>query len=490
VIDFKHKKIRLTPRRKPLSEKAKQHLLTAVGIILILVVIYLGGRALINKISNSKIFSLITGLVGQELQTDDHGNTNILMFGVGGGEHEGKDLTDTIIVASINHENSSIGMLSLPRDLYVKSTAGDMRVNKLYEAGKNKWDSMEGLNFARDTIGNILDIKLQYVVKVDFEAFTKIVDAIGGIDLYIENEINDPMYPKDGTFDYETFYIAKGFQHLDGTTALKYARSRKTSSDFDRSSRQQEVMLAIKDKIQKEQIISKRSLLREAYYSLTEHVETDMSFGEMLTFAEFGAKLDAKSVSMSTLNDEPNFKGGLLYVPVRDLYGGAYVLLPAGDNFNSLRFFARLTFYGPRDVAGIPMAIVNGTKENGLASKYKSILHRFGIATGATANARRQDLQETTWYIVAPEARPLVEFLQEILPGKISTEIPTEYKMDPKLIGSKFILEIGKDYEPTLRKLDIFKNIFLMVPPPGAAAKTTTAPGQVKPASSPTTTVK
>lgn len=472
VNNFKHKKIRIGGHKKALSEKAKQHLITAFGIVLLILVVYWSGLQIMEKLSGTRLLNLFSGVFGRDLQVDSSGHTNILMLGVGGEGHEGKDLTDTMIVASIDQADGSVGMISIPRDLYVDSSLGESRVNRLYEKGKLKWDSEQGLDFMRSTIEKTLAISIPYYVKVDFEAFEQIVDSIDGIDIYVEETINDPLYPKDGTFDYELFFIEKGLQHLDGKTALKYARSRKTSSDFDRSKRQQQVIVAMKNKAKEANILTRSSMLKSIYSSVRDHVETNLSIGELISLGGFAAQWDSKKMSTATLNDEPSFRGGFLYPPLRELYGGAYVLLPAGDNFSSLRSFVNLVLYGPQNLADTPLSIFNTTEESGLAAITKGIFNRFGIYTVGTGNSKSSNPNITTWYFSDPGAEPLIRFLQTLVPGKVVNQIPEQYKQNPRSLSSKIILELGLDSVRTLDKLDIFKNVVLLKLPEGVGTST------------------
>ncbi|MBI4994914.1 LCP family protein [Candidatus Peregrinibacteria bacterium] len=457
--NFQIKKIRRGPSRKPLSEKAKQNIATALGILFLILLIYYGGVQIVDKLSGTRLIEIISGVVGKDLQTDKTGHTNILIAGVGGEGHEGKDLTDTLIITSINHAKKSIALLSVPRDLYVESSLGGSRVNRLYEKGKLKWGSSEGLDFLRKNIENVLDIPVHYSVRIDFEAFEKIVDSLDGVDINVEEEINDPLYPDDKTFGFSPFFLPAGLQHLDGETALKYVRSRKSSSDFDRSKRQQKLLMALKEKAFSQNIFFRKGFLKNLYYSLEDHMETNMSMREMLSFADFGIQLDTKQLSVATLNDEPIFVGGFLYTPLRELYGGAFVLLPAGDDYTSVKYFIQLVLYGPKNLDAASLAILNGTDENGLASKTKSILHRFGIKTKYVSNAYAENLTETTWYAAEPEANELINFLKQMIPGKVSDQIPDIYKQNPKMAEAKIILELGENAKQSLEKLDIFKNV-------------------------------
>lgn len=473
--NFKTRKIRLRPRRKPISVKTKQNILTAFGIVLVLFMLYWSGVQLIDRLSGARLLGWFSDFLGKDLSADERGRTNILLLGVGGEGHEGKDLTDTVIIASIDQPNGWVSMLSIPRDLYVESTLGGSRINRLYEKGKMKWGVEEGLDFTRATLEKVLQIPLHYGVKADFEAFEKIVDAVDGVDVFVSQDINDPEYPRDGTYEFEPFFLAKGQQHLDGKTALKYARSRHTSSDFDRSRRQHEVLLALKQKAKEENLLGKKRLIKDLYYSLNDHVETNLSVREIVTLADFAAHWNSDQFTNATLNDEPVFHGGFLYTPLRELFGGAYVLLPAGDTYDSLRYFVQLILFGPRNIENFPLVILNGTETSGLAAKARNILNRFGMKFSHLGNARVQNLETTVWYVLTPDAQPLVDFLNQLIPGTIQNTLPEEYRQNPKFINSKIILELGNDAVPAIDKLDIFKNVVLLKPlPTGTPAGTTT----------------
>lgn len=458
--NFKIRKIRSRPARKPLSEKTKQNLVTALGLILIILVLYYGGI---------RITDALRGVRLVELRTDDRGHTNILLAGMAGGENEGKDLTDTLIIASIDHANKHAALLSIPRDLYVETSRGGIRVNRLYEKG--------GLDFMRNTLSEILAVPIHYSVKIDFSAFEKIIDSIGGVDVFVEQTIDDPQYPKEGTYEFEPFYLAEGEQHLDGKTALKYVRSRHSTSDFDRSRRQHQVLVELKNKARKKGFLGRTGFLKDMYYSLSNNIETNMSVREMLAAAQFGMQWDPKNISSATLNDEPIFYAGFLYTPLRELYGGAFVLLPASDSFDSIRAFAELFFYGPKNLADTQVAILNGTKEIGLAANAKSTLRRFGVNIMRIGNSAMPPSGETMWYFETPEADATVKTLQKLIPGTPSPQIPLIYKNDARFASADVILELGENAKPTLEKLDIFKNVVLLVQPSGTSTKvgTTTA---------------
>lgn len=502
MSNFKQRKIRFRLPRKKLSEKTKQTIITALSVVLLLLLVYYSGLYLLDRLGGTRIIHILSGLFGKDLVTDDKNHTNMLLLGVGGKGHDGSDLTDTIIIASINHTNESVVLLSIPRDLYIEPSVFPLpyshgiggRINEIYALQKKaradalerkgtpreealEEASPEGLLTLRQATEKVFNIPIHYVVKVDFSAFEKIVDSIGGIDVYVEKAIYDPEYPRGETGGYETFSIAKGQQHIDGKMALKYVRSRKTTSDFDRSERQQQVLLAIKSNVALLSASGRKQLLKDLYYSLKEHVETDLTMREMLSLADFGVSWDSSKLQMATLNDNSGMPGGFLYTPDRSYFNGAYVLLPVGRNFDHIKKFVQLIFYGPTR-EGHAIAILNGTKRSGFGAKAYIIFTRLGITVSEVQNARSQKLTETTWYLLSPDAKALADFLRALVPGRVITEemeVPTEYKNNPALASMHIILELGEDSKTALDALDVWKNLSLLKPASPQPAETSEA---------------
>lgn len=431
-----------------------------MGLLLVSIfIVYLGLQAF-RYLSNFTIIKFFSNVFGKEVVTDDYHHTNILLLGVGGEGHDGADLTDTIMVASINHDDGTVGMMSIPRDLYVRTSFHDGKINALYATGKVKTDSAQSLEAMRTSIGEMLGIDIHYYVKVDFSAFKEIVDAVDGIDVLVESPINDQTYPKDGTYEFEPFILSAGMHHMDGELALKYARSRHTSSDFDRSRRQQQVLVALRNKAKESSLLSKAGFIKDTFYSLSEHVETNLSTREMISLADFASTWDSKKLSSATLTDDPNAKGGFLYTPDRTLFGGGAVLVMAGPkDGESLKQYAQIILYPPQGLPTSQIVILNGTKQNGLAGRIGITLERFGIAINTTGNAREQDLKATTWYLLKPEAQPTLNLLEKMLPAPIEKTIPPEYVNDLNLMNISIVLELGDDAANYLKTLDVFRNL-------------------------------
>lgn len=157
--------------------------------------------------------------------------------------------TDTMMLVSVDPATKSIGILSIPRDLYVEVPGYSelQRVNSSMVLGELKRPGY-GPELTMQTVQYNLGIRIHDYAIVDFNAFTRFIDSIGGITVDIPYNISDPFYP-DMNYGYDPFYIRAGFQQLDGITALKYARTRHGDNDFQRAQRQQTILYAIRDKV-------------------------------------------------------------------------------------------------------------------------------------------------------------------------------------------------------------------------------------------------
>jgi len=402
----------------------------ALAITLAFLGIYLVARIFIGiyNFASDSLLSILS--FGNSLAVDDFGQTNILILGVGGAGHSGEDLTDTMIVASVNSEKKNVVMLSLPRDLFVQvpELSGGYRINKIYELAKNKYGSRTGLQILAKAVENVVDVPIHYYVKIDFKAFKKIIDAVGGITVTVKNEINDPFYPDKKLEGYEPFHLLAGRQDLDGEIALKYARSRKSTSDFDRSARQQEVLKALREKLLSLQVLTSPSKIKQLYDALAENIETNFSFREILNLTALAQKIKDQKIQDFVLNNScsyynaPCLTGGFLYNPQRDLYGGAYVLLPENDDYEKIHRFTHLIFRNNEFLEGTQtVEILNGVGRAGLADSVQSKLSIYGIPITRLGNTIDKEKFDKTTYFVRDEEKStqFLQILQKIIPGEI-----------------------------------------------------------------------
>jgi len=225
----------------------------------------------------------------------------------------GRARTDTMLVMRLDPTTRSAGMLSVPRDLWVDIPGrGRARVNSAYFYG--------GGELAKLTIASNLGVQVDYYLVIDFVAFTTLVDEIGGIDVDVPYPINDPTYPDD-YYGYDPFYMAAGPQHMDGSTALKYARTRHGTSDFERNQRQQQVLLALRDKATNPDTLF-HLLTRSAglHTILFESFDTDLPLDRLVSLSMMVNEVPRENIRSGAIDKS--------YVTPATTRTGAQVLVP------------------------------------------------------------------------------------------------------------------------------------------------------------------
>lgn len=401
-MTFKTRQIRRRPRRKPLKKakhlslgfmrflknlppKTKNYLAAGVLVIFGMFVVVKVTSAAYHFISDFNPKDLVFA-VGADLEKDEHGYTNILLLGDGGHVRDGADLIDTIIVASIDYEKNAVSLLSIPRDFYVDAEPENgilysAKINELYRNHKNVVEKEDDLfQLFKKAAGEITNLDIQYYVRVDFNAFVDIVDSLGGVSVDVQEPIYDPYYPNDSDDGYTVFRIDAGPQEMDGETALKFARSRKTTSDFDRSARQQLLLEAIQRKALSKDVLTSTSKLKDLYGAFSKNINTDMSLREMIALAGFAKNMDHSHMVRKVIHDDPGQEGGFLYTPERQFYNGQFVLIPFGNNFDLIHKYADLVF-NQREMFWDPptIEVLNATRLPGIARNAAYQLNRFGF---------------------------------------------------------------------------------------------------------------
>ncbi len=204
--------------------------------------------------------------------------TNILILGIDRRPQENNATrTDTIILLHNDVRGGRMALLSIPRDLWVTIPGWkDERINTAHLYGELQTPG-SGPALTAKTINYNFGLPVHHTLRLDFDAFQQVIDAAGGIEINVPAPIIDNAYP---TQDYGTIRIeiSAGRQHMDGTTALQYARSRHDSSDFDRSARQQQILVALAKKM-----LAPGGLLRASrvYRAFQNAVETDLSLRDL-----------------------------------------------------------------------------------------------------------------------------------------------------------------------------------------------------------------
>jgi LCP family protein required for cell wall assembly len=405
-----------------------------------------------GNFSPSDIFFIFAGNVTQ----DEMHRTNILLVGTGGGDHDAPDLTDSIIVASYNHITKTASMLSIPRDLYVKIPGyGSSRINKIYENLKPDYGSPKSLEILSDTAEIVAGIDIHYYLKVDFAAFRDTVDVLGGVDIDVKRAIYDESYPDDN-YGFEIFQVDKGPHHFDGETALKYARSRHTTSDFDRAQRQQQLLVAIKEKAMGKKILTSPMKLKKLWAAFSEHVETNMSFAEMAAFARIAKSFDTSQIVSKVLRDiEMAQEGAFLYTPEREFYGGAFVLRPWGETYKDVHKYTDIIFGTPEVyLENARIEIQNGSGVSGAASNLMDYLITYGFNVVRINNTPdKEEYAKTHYSTIEHEGSPwTMQKLGELLPRGKKIDVP---KTRP---GSDvdIVIVIGEDFPNDYHEVDYY----------------------------------
>ncbi len=458
--------------------KFKISLGLSVSLIIILVLV-VG----IVKAMSSIDFKVFLKIAGDELQKDTSGHTNFLILGTGNKNHEGADLTDTIMVASLDDKNKLVTMISIPRDLFIKDTqVGSQKINQIYYAAKKKFtNSTQGLDVTKQEIEKYTGLPIHYWIKIDFDGFKDLVDALGGIDVTVKKTIVDPFYPKGETKEYEVFSLSAGPQHLNGDIALKYARSRKTTSDFDRADRQQQVINAIKDKATKAETLLSQDKITKILDALKENIETNISVKELLTLGSVAPDYKTDQIEHRLLHNDPSRCGGFLYNPPVDKYYGMYVLISA-DKQDLVRKYIDLSLNMPQiGLENSKIQVLNGTKRAGAAVETKQILRRFCFNVTKFGNASNKNYTQTTYYYKKDLRPKTLDFLQKIIPGKESTELPSEYlKTEAPATfppNVDILIELGTDYTDSPDYItDPFTGLAIYATPKAPAATTPGTP--------------
>lgn len=364
-------------------------------VLAILLVLLIGGGvfawktgSVVNKISEDGLFkSLVHSIPGvkDELKGESDGRINILLLGMRGENVPGGGLlADTIMAVSIKPQEKKVAMISIPRDLYVTvpGTSDKQKINAVHSYGEQKGKG-QGLEDMKTAVSEVLGVPIQYAVSINFEGFKQLIDAVGGIEITLDQPFTEALQfeeahvcdgDKGGVFTIPTgkyelkknergkivaqyplctnpykecggeFNLPAGKQTLDGAKALCYVRSRKTSSDFERAKRQQLVLQLFKDKITSAGTLTDFGKVNGILNALGDNVRSDMQAWEMKRFYEIYSGMTDFQTYQRVLEDSEE---GFLYHPTDTAKEIGYILLPRGDNYTRIHEMANSIFTLP-----------------------------------------------------------------------------------------------------------------------------------------------
>ena len=242
---------------------------------------------------------------------------NILVLGKSGGRHIAPDLTDTILIVHVNGPLKKIKIISLPRDLAVKTALGAVKINSLYQIGL-KESEQKGLELIQKKTEEVTGLAIDSFLLFELDTVEKIIDDIGGLNVLVKNEIYDTRFPTDEG-GYEIFKLESGLRYLDGQTALKFIRTRNSSrGDFDRIERQQEVVKALKVKIISLNPVWDFGKLWSVFKTVQKNIRTDLGMEDLKNMRGLAKNVDLEKIETLSLSPENKLvtpgKIGLAYV--------------------------------------------------------------------------------------------------------------------------------------------------------------------------------
>ncbi len=304
--------------------------------------------------------------------------------------------SDTMMVATIEPRTGTAALLSIPRDLWVAIPGMDggtmyHKVNTAHFWGQY-WRYPDGKNdnggpeLAKRTVEYNLGIRIHYYVRIDFKGFEKAVDLIGGLDIDVPHDIVDHAYPLENDVGVTTVRFSAGRQHMDGKTALRYARTRNPDNDFGRMARQRQVLMAFREQALRLDLVPK---LPQLVTTMRDAFDTDIPWDQMLSLANLARGVEAESITTHAIDSS--------MVVWNEPIEGA--LLPKQAEIQKL---ISEVFFDPllkEEAATIELQ--NGTSKDGLAGATGEMLSRRGFNVTRVQQADANTYAQTQIYLYA-----------------------------------------------------------------------------------------
>lgn len=503
MIDFKQKLEENDPDTKRLAQEAEEEKLInglkknrkAKNYFIAIVVLALifSGKIIMSSqgagqwLNNNTFWGRVTHLAessDNQLIGENQDRINILLLGMGGANHDGGYLADTIMLVNLKPSTKQAALLSIPRDLTAPTENGTWRkVNSIHALAEAKEEGSGGPAMTK-SLSSILDTNINYYISIDFDGFINIIDELGGIDINVENTFDDYTYPIRGEEDnpdyyarFEHLHVEKGLQHMDGSLALKYARSRHASgiegSDFSRARRQQLILEAVKTKLLSRNTLLKPAMVSRIISELNRNIKTNLDVWALLKLWNDYKNIDRGQIINKVLSDGP---GGLLIASRGE--DGAYILIPQTGNFKEIQSLVQNIFGDENNkstkttdtntkstspssssnntetpiaigkVQGeAKVAVLNGTWISGLAAETALNLQNYGFKISETANApTREYIHSIIYDLTYGQKLQNLEILQAAGQATLVYDAPSwleTYKNSPD--RPDFILIIGSN---------------------------------------------
>ena len=382
---------------------------------------------------------------------DGTSRVTILVIGLDYRDWEagGPPRSDTMMLLTLDPLSKTAGMLSIPRDMWVNIPQVNTyaKINEAYRYGEAYNLPGGGPGLATETVRSFLGVPINYYAEVDFYAFEKFIDELGGIDVTIDADLTVDPLGRNADGSSNTVYLKPGVNHLDGATALGFARMRYTAGgDFDRASRQQQVILAIRDRVLNLNMLP--TLVAKAgniYADLAGGIKTNLTLDQALKLALFAQQIPPDQIRKGVIGppDQVEFATS----PT-----GLDILIPIMDKIRLLRdeIFTTGGPAGPAAVNQDATALMkaenarvsfqNGSTTVGLATQTTDYFKNLGVNVTQTGNADRA-VTNTQIYIY--NAKPYTAAYLANIMKVPSSQIINQYKPDG---DADIMVVIGQDW--------------------------------------------
>jgi LCP family protein required for cell wall assembly len=445
-----------TPTRKKRRIFSLKRIVIALFIIVLVVGGWVGGKFIYDahKLFGGSIFSVLQTTT---LKGESTGRVNILLAGNSADDpgHDGANLTDSVLVMSIDTKNNTAFLLSVPRDLWVDiPNNGYNKINDAYVVGQNDNFSQSGyfpggMGQLQQIIQKDFGISLDYYALIDYAALKDAVNAVGGITINIQS--SDPRGIYDPSIDYSTHMaLAKytnGIHVLDGQQALDLARARGDAygsygfpdSDFNRTEHQRQMLVALKQKAETVGVLSNPATLTSLADAIGNNVKDNFTLSEVHRLFDLVKPINSNSIQSLSLN---NVNGKDLLSNFTSS-GGEDALIPAAglNDYSQIQEFVKQQIStNPLVREGATVEVLNGTETAGLASSEETTLTNDGIDVVGVGNSSTLSLQTTIIDNSAGKMPQTSQFLKTKFGNNVTTTNPYKYTYN-----ADFIVVLGNN---------------------------------------------
>jgi LCP family protein required for cell wall assembly len=450
-------------KRGGVRKKWSRKKITVTIVSVVVAILLLVGGYFVYKFltTGSQIFkgNVITALFdqGQPLKEDANGRSNILLFGTSEDDpnHPGGDLTDSIMVLSVDQDKKDAFVVSIPRDLHVDYEQACVsgyqgKVNVVYSCNKAAGEEAAA-GALRKVVGGVLGLDIQYAAHVNYTVLREAVDAVGGITVNIESD--DPRGILDRNFDweckYQCYYVKYpiGPANLDGKHALALARARGdvaptyglSRSNPDRQDNQRKILIALKDKAVSAGTLANPVAVNNLLETLGNNLRTNFAANEIKTLIELGKNVKTEEITSFSLEDADH--------PLATAGCFSGNICPNAGSFNYTAIQAAMTALSTGNKASLEyakIAVLNASGVSGLAQTQadKLTASKLTVSTVGNASETLGDKPIAFYDLTAGKKPETVKKLKELLGVDVTAGTPTGVSST-----ADFVVIVGKQPE-------------------------------------------